>query len=112
MPSDSKTPTAPVDSPASPVPSEKSPEANGDKMRVIGIPRRRVDARHAAFSILGMTTFYFVAARRYPQFFTGDAIAPKALAERKKAMLDLLMHGLLQPQKRQSRARRLQGKKQ
>jgi TetR/AcrR family transcriptional regulator len=72
---------------------------------------RHVDARHAVFSILGMTTFYFVAARRYPQFFDGDAIAPKALEERKKAMLDLLMHGLLQPQKRQPEARRLQGKK-
>jgi AcrR family transcriptional regulator len=59
---------------------------------------RKVDARNAVFSILGMTIFYFVAARRFPQLFDGDAIAPKALAERKKAMLDLLMHGLLRPQ--------------
>ncbi len=59
---------------------------------------RKVDARHAVFSILGMTIFYFVAARRFPQLFEGDAIAPKAVAERKKAMLDLLMHGLLRPQ--------------
>lgn len=59
---------------------------------------RKLDARHAVFSILGMTTFYFVAARRFPQLFKGDAIAPKALAERKKAMLDLLMHGLLRPE--------------
>lgn len=58
---------------------------------------RKLDARHAVFSILGMTIFYFVAARRFPQLFEGDAIAPKALAERKKAMLDLLMHGLLRP---------------
>ena len=57
---------------------------------------RRVDARHAVFSLLGMTIFYFVAARRVPQLFDGDAMAPKALAERKKAMLDLLMNGLLQ----------------
>ena len=59
---------------------------------------RRVDARHAVFSLLGMTIFYFLAARRFPQLFEGDAIAPKALGERKKAMLDLLMHGLVQPE--------------
>jgi len=59
---------------------------------------RQLDPQHAVFSILGMTLFYFVAARRFPQLFDGDAIAPKALADRKKAMLDLLMHGLLRPQ--------------
>ena len=30
---------------------------------------RELDARHAVFSILGMTTFYFVAARRFPATF-------------------------------------------
>jgi AcrR family transcriptional regulator len=78
---------------------------------------RRVDARNAIFSILGMTIFYFVAARRFPQLFDGDAIAPRALAERKNAMLDLLMHGLLQPQTRRPQTKRpkkrqLKGKKQ
>jgi AcrR family transcriptional regulator len=67
---------------------------------------RRVDARNAVFSILGMTIFYFVAARRFPQLFDGDAIAPRALAERKNAMLDLLMHGLLQPQSMQPQTKR------
>jgi len=61
---------------------------------------RRVDARHAVFSILGMTLFYFIAARRFPQLFEGDAISPKALAERKEAMLDLLKNGLLAPEAR------------
>lgn len=61
---------------------------------------RRVDARHAVFSLLGMTIFYFLAARRFPQLFEGDAMSPKALAQRKKAMLDLLMNGLLQPHAR------------
>jgi len=61
---------------------------------------RRVDARHAVFSVVGMTLFYFIAARRFPQLFDGDAMSLKALAERKKAMLDLLMHGLLPPQVR------------
>ncbi len=61
---------------------------------------RRVDARHAVFSVVGMTLFYFIAARRFPQLFDGDAMSLKALAERKKAMLDLLMHGLLPPQAR------------
>jgi TetR/AcrR family transcriptional regulator len=59
---------------------------------------RRVDARHAVFSVIGMTLFYFLAARRFPQLFQGNAIAPKALADRKNAMLDLLMHGLLTPE--------------
>jgi TetR/AcrR family transcriptional regulator len=61
---------------------------------------RRVDARHAVFSILGMTLFYFIAARRFSQLFEGDAISPKALAERKEAMFDLLKNGLLAPEAR------------
>src|SRR5271168_2031154 len=54
MPSESKTPKAPVNSPGSPGPAAKSPEANGDKMRVIGVPRRRVDARA---KVTGQTRF-------------------------------------------------------
>ncbi len=63
---------------------------------------RRVDARHAVFSLIGMTNFYFVAAARFGHLFGDDPLAPPALAERKRASMDLLMHGLL-PNKARTR---------
>ena len=56
---------------------------------------RRVDARHAVFSLIGMTNFYFIAAGRFGHLFGEDPLAPQALSERKRALMDLLMHGLL-----------------
>jgi TetR/AcrR family transcriptional regulator len=55
---------------------------------------RRVDAHHAVFSLIGMTNFYFVAAWRFGPLFGDDPLSPRALAERKEALMDLLMHGL------------------
>src|ERR1700733_9030584 len=51
MPGESKPLSAPDNSSESPT---KSPEANGDKMQVIGVPRRRVDARA---KVTGQTRF-------------------------------------------------------
>jgi TetR/AcrR family transcriptional regulator len=56
---------------------------------------RRVNAHHAVFSLIGMTNFYFVAARRFGSLFGDDPLSPRALAGRKRALMDLMMHGLL-----------------
>jgi TetR/AcrR family transcriptional regulator len=56
---------------------------------------RRVDTRHAVFSMIGMINFYFIAAKRHPGLIGGDLLSPKAMEQRKKALQDLLMHGLL-----------------
>ena len=61
---------------------------------------RRVNAQHAVFSVIGMTNFYFVAAWRFGSAFGGDPLSPRLLAERKEALMDLIMHGLLPCQAR------------
>lgn len=54
---------------------------------------RRVDARHAVFSMIGMINFYFVAARKFGNLFGSNALSPNAVAARKKAVLDMMAHG-------------------
>jgi AcrR family transcriptional regulator len=54
---------------------------------------RRVDARHAVFSMIGMMNFYFVAARRFGNLFGNDAFSAHAVAARKRAVLDMMAHG-------------------
>lgn len=56
---------------------------------------RRLDTRHAVFSLIGMINFYFIAAQRHPGLMGADLMSAKALRERKNALSDLLMHGLL-----------------
>jgi 4-hydroxybenzoyl-CoA reductase alpha subunit len=54
MPTEGKPPSAPVDSHGPAGSLAKSPAASDDKMRVIGVPRRRVDARA---KVTGQTRF-------------------------------------------------------
>lgn len=61
---------------------------------------RRVDSSHTVFSILGMTAFYFLAAPVLARFRGVDALSPQALAERKRALLDLIEHALFLPETR------------
>jgi TetR/AcrR family transcriptional regulator len=61
---------------------------------------RRVDARHAVFSMIGMINFYFVAARRFGRLFGRDALSTQAVAERKKAVLDMMAHGFFSSESR------------
>jgi TetR/AcrR family transcriptional regulator len=55
---------------------------------------RRVDADHTVFTILGMTTSYFAAAPILSAIAGRNLLAPRALADRKRALLDFLDHGL------------------
>ena len=55
---------------------------------------RRVDPDHTAFTILGMTTSYFAAAPILSAIAGRNLLAPRALADRKRALLDFLDHGL------------------
>ena len=56
---------------------------------------RPLDTRHAVFSLIGMINFYFIAAHRHPAALGTDPLSTKSLRERKSALHDLLMHGLL-----------------
>ena len=55
---------------------------------------RRVDPDHTVFTILGMTTSYFAAAPILSAIAGRNLLAPRALADRKRALLDFLDHGL------------------
>ena len=61
---------------------------------------RRVDPHHTAFTIMGMTTCYFAASPIFSRVAGQDLLAPQALIERKRALLDFLDHGLLRSQER------------
>jgi TetR/AcrR family transcriptional regulator len=56
---------------------------------------RAVDPAHMAFSILGMTTSYFAAAPILSAVAGRQLLAPQALEERKRALLDFINHGLV-----------------
>jgi TetR/AcrR family transcriptional regulator len=56
---------------------------------------RKLDPQNTAFSILGMTTSYFAAAPILSRMAGRDLLAPRAVAERRTALLDFLEHGLI-----------------
>jgi TetR/AcrR family transcriptional regulator len=55
---------------------------------------RKVDAYQMALITLGMTTSYFAAAPILSQVTGHDLLAPQAIADRKRAIRDLIDHGL------------------
>jgi len=59
---------------------------------------RPVDPTHMAFSILGMTTSYFAAAPILSAMANRQLLAPHALEERKRSLLDFIHHGLTRGQ--------------
>jgi TetR/AcrR family transcriptional regulator len=61
---------------------------------------RRVDPKHTAFTIMGMTTSYFAAAPILSSVAGHDLLAPQAVRERKKALMDFLEHALLRAKAR------------
>jgi TetR/AcrR family transcriptional regulator len=61
---------------------------------------RRVDARQAAFSILGATTSYFAIAPLWSHFLGRDLLRARALEARRRALLDFLRHGLFPAERR------------
>lgn len=56
---------------------------------------RKVDPEQTAFSISGMTMSYFAAARILSRMAKRDLLIPKAVAERRAALLEFLEHALL-----------------
>ena len=53
-----------------------------------------MDEHHAAFTIVGMITSYFAAAPILGQVVGHSLLTPKAIGERKRAVLDFIDHGL------------------
>jgi len=61
---------------------------------------RKVDAQQTAFTVLGMTVFYFVAAPVISQVSGRNVLSSQALQERKHALHDFLDHGLMRTRTR------------
>jgi TetR/AcrR family transcriptional regulator len=55
---------------------------------------RRVEPQHAVFSIIAMTVFYFAAAPMLKNLLGRDTLNPRAVAARRKAVLDFMEHAL------------------
>ncbi len=55
---------------------------------------RRVDAQHTVLTIIAMTVFYFAAAPVLSEIWGRDALRPRAVAARRRTILDFLEHGL------------------
>jgi TetR/AcrR family transcriptional regulator len=56
---------------------------------------RQVDAESTVYSIIGMTAFYFAGAPVLSLLTGRDLLQPKAVAARKRAVMDFLSHGLM-----------------
>jgi TetR/AcrR family transcriptional regulator len=63
---------------------------------------RPVDPQHTLFSLVAMTVFYFAAAPVLTQLWHTNPLAPRRVAARRRAILDLMEHALLRtpPRKR------------
>lgn len=61
---------------------------------------RKVDPAQTVFTLLGMTVFYFTAAPSISKVVRHDLLSPRALEERRRALLDFLKHGLLRRESR------------
>jgi hypothetical protein len=70
---------------------------------------RRVDPKHTAFTIMGMTTSYFAAAPIFSAVVGHDLLAPQAVRERKVALMDFLEHALMSA-KTKTRAKTISSK--
>jgi TetR/AcrR family transcriptional regulator len=60
----------------------------------------RQDPSHLFFSILGCVTLYFILAELRQDFFGKRDFSSRGLAERREQVLDLIFHGVLNPQAR------------
>jgi TetR/AcrR family transcriptional regulator len=58
---------------------------------------RGVDARNTALTVVSSMVFYFAAAPVLKRILRHDPLRPREVARRRKAVQDLLEHGLLQP---------------
>ncbi|MGC1105680.1 MAG: TetR/AcrR family transcriptional regulator [Candidatus Acidiferrales bacterium] len=60
----------------------------------------RVNPSHMVLNIIAMIVFYFSGAPAHSVLLGQDALQPKAVAEHKRAVIDLLEHGLFRPSAR------------
>jgi len=58
---------------------------------------RRVDARNTALTVVSSMVFYFAAAPVLKRILGHDPLRPQEVARRRRAIQDLLEHGLLLP---------------
>ena len=58
---------------------------------------RRVDPDQTVFTIFGMIQHYFATGPLASQIWKRDIWLPRNVAERRKAVLDFIRHGLFQP---------------
>lgn len=60
----------------------------------------RVDPAHMVINILAMIVFYFSGAPVHSVLLGKDALTPQAVAQHKRAVVDLLEHGLFRSSRR------------
>jgi AcrR family transcriptional regulator len=58
---------------------------------------RRVDPRHTLFTLVAITVFYFSAAPVLTELWQCNPLAPRRVAERRRAILDFVEHALFLP---------------
>jgi len=58
---------------------------------------RNVDPDHMVFSIFGMILYYFATGPLASQIWNRDVLHPRNVAQRRRAVLDFLEHGLFLP---------------
>jgi TetR/AcrR family transcriptional regulator len=58
---------------------------------------RSVDPDHTVFTIVGMTIYYFAAATKFGPAVGRNLLAPRAVEQRRRTLLDFLAHGLFLP---------------
>ena len=61
---------------------------------------RPVDPQHTLFSLVAMTVFYFAAAPVLTQLWRVDALAPRRIAARRRAILDFVENAMFLPRPR------------
>jgi TetR/AcrR family transcriptional regulator len=63
---------------------------------------RRVDPKQAVITLIGMIGFYFSSSVVHSEVLQKNAFSPKAVAERNRAVIDFLEHGLFLAEKRRA----------
>jgi TetR/AcrR family transcriptional regulator len=61
---------------------------------------RPVDPKQTVITLIAMISFYFSSSVMQSEILQKNAFSPRAVAERKRAVIDFLEHGLFLPEKR------------
>jgi TetR/AcrR family transcriptional regulator len=63
---------------------------------------RKVDPQQTVITLIAIISFYFSSSVIQSEILGKNAFSPKAVAERKRAVIDFLEHGLFLPEKRRA----------